>query len=263
MGGRAPQDERFCPAIEEELTKHVTNMTIFDVDHYTNEDRERIISTYLPHERDARSKGIPVLGSGRVFPVDEETIKVKAFGLPLHFARLVAIDFGWDHPFAAVNMGWDRDNDVIYVTDCYRQSQATPAIHVDAIRGWGAWIPVAWPHDGYQHDKGSGQQLASIYQGKGLAMLPDKAEHEEGGYGVEAGITEMLGRMQTGKFKVFEHLNDWFDEFRLYHREEGLIVKEHDDLMSATRIGVMMRREAKVKPTLVKLDYSNIGRGLA
>ncbi len=29
---------------------------------------------------------------------------------------------------------------------------------------------------------------------------------------------DMLDRMQTGRFKVFRHLNDWFEEFRLYHR---------------------------------------------
>lgn len=245
------------------MTKHVTNMTIYDVEHYTDEDRQRIIDGYAPHERDARSKGIPILGSGRVFPVDEAALKVKALPIANHWARIIGIDFGWDHPFAAVSLAWDKDNDTVYVVDCYRQRQSTPAIHVDALRGWGAWIPVAWPHDGYQHDKGSGQQLAAIYKGKGLAMLPEKAEHVEGGYGVEAGITEMLGRMQTGKLKVFDHLNDWFEEFRLYHREEGQIVKEHDDLMSATRIAVMMLREAKTKPVAVKLDYSQIERGIA
>jgi hypothetical protein len=58
---------------------------------------------------------------------------------------------------------------------------------------------------------------------------------------------EMLERMQTGRWKVAAHLNDWWEEFRLYHREDGKIVKEGDDLMSATRYGVMMRRFATVK----------------
>jgi hypothetical protein len=245
------------------MSKHVTNMTIFDVDHYSPEDRQRIIESYPAHERDARAKGIPILGSGRVFPIEEEALKVKSLAIPSHWARLISIDFGWDHPFAATALAWDRDADVVYVTACYRQRESTPAIHADVIRGWGTWIPVAWPHDGYQHDKGSGQQLSAIYKSKGLNMLPEKAEHAEGGYGVEAGITEMLERMQTGRLKVFDHLSDWFEEFRLYHREKGQIVKEHDDLMSATRIGIMMLREAKTKPTAVKLDYSNIGRGLA
>ena len=54
----------------------------------------------------------------------------------------------------------------------------------------------------------------------------------------------MLDRMKTGRFKVFAHLGEWFEEFRLYHRKDGLIVKERDDLISATRVGLMMLRQA-------------------
>jgi hypothetical protein len=48
--------------------------------------------------------------------------------------------------------------------------------------------------------------------------------------------------METGKFKVFSPLLDWFEEFRLYHRKDGKVVKEGDDLLAATRYGVMMLR---------------------
>lgn len=44
---------------------------------------------------------------------------------------------------------------------------------------------------------------------------------------------------------MFSHLTDWFDEFRLYHRKDGLIVKEVDDVMDATRTGIMMLRFAE------------------
>jgi len=51
--------------------------------------------------------------------------------------------------------------------------------------------------------------------------------------------------MESGRFKVFKHLKDWFDEFRLYHRKDGRVYKEGDDLMSATRYAVMMLRYAR------------------
>jgi len=51
--------------------------------------------------------------------------------------------------------------------------------------------------------------------------------------------------MESGRFKVFKHLNDWFEEFRLYHRKDGRVNKEGDDLMSATRYAVMMLRFAR------------------
>jgi len=84
-------------------------------------------------------------------------------------------------------------------------------------------------------------------------MLPDKASHPPakgepegtGGNGVEAGLMDMLDRMQTGRFKVAAHLQDWWEEFRLYHRDNGKIVKLNDDLLSATRYAIMMLRHAK------------------
>ena len=54
--------------------------------------------------------------------------------------------------------------------------------------------------------------------------------------------------METGRLKVFAHLEEWFDEFRLYHRKDGLVVKEFDDLMAATRYGVIALRFAKKAP---------------
>ena len=48
-------------------------MTIDDVEHYSEDEKKKIIASYPPHEAEARIKGIPVLGSGRIFPVAEET----------------------------------------------------------------------------------------------------------------------------------------------------------------------------------------------
>ena len=77
-------------------------------------------------------------------------------------------------------------------------------------------------------------------------MLPERAQYEgDRGSGVEAGLMDMLDRLQTERLKVFGHLADWFDECRLYHRKDGRVVKEHDDLMSATRYGIMSLRFAK------------------
>jgi len=56
---------------------------------------------------------------------------------------------------------------------------------------------------------------------------------------------DMLTRMQSGRFKVFKHHNDWWEEFRLYHRKDGKVVKEGDDLMCATRYALMMLRFAQ------------------
>ena len=233
------------------MSKHVTRATIDDAVGviYTREQADDIVAAYPEHERDARAKGIPVLGSGRIFPMPQSEVSIDAFAVPEHWAQLGALDFGWDHPTAGVRLVWDRDPDIVYVTSTYRVRQATPVIHAAALKPWGHWLPWAWPHDGYQHDKGgSGQELRQQYLDQGLNMLPEHATHVDGGTGVEAGLMAMLDRMQTGRLKVFSHLNDWFDEFNLYHRADGKVVKEYDDLMSATRYGIMMLRFAATEP---------------
>lgn len=55
----------------------------------------------------------------------------------------------------------------------------------------------------------------------------------------------MLDRMHMGRFKVFEGLADWWKEFRMYHRKDGRIVKQRDDLMAATRYAMMELRRDK------------------
>lgn len=231
------------------------NMTIEDAEHIPAEEREKIIGGFAPHERDARARGIPILGSGRIFPVSDDDIKVGAFKMPDSWRVIGGLDFGWDHPTAAVKIAHDDESDTIYVVSAYKKRQATPVIHAAALRSWGSSLPWAWPHDGYQHDKGSGETLKDQYSAHGLNMLADRAMFADGGAGVEAGIMEMLDRMQTGRLKVFGHLEDWFEEFRLYHRKDGKIVKENDDLLSATRYAMMMLRYAEPQNAMKhKLD---------
>lgn len=228
--------------MESSDSRHDTNMTIEDAEHIPKEERERIIQGFAAHEREARANGTPTLGSGRIFPIADADLEWESASLPAHFVWLGGIDFGWDHPTAAVKCAWDRDTDTFYVTQAYKRKEATPLLHTGALRPWGDWLPWAWPHDGLQHDKTSGQQLAEQYRNQGLNMMAVKATFPDGSNSVEAGIMEMLDAMQTGRFKVAKHLHEWFDEFRLYHRENGKVVKEYDDLMAATRYAWMMRR---------------------
>jgi hypothetical protein len=195
----------------------------------------------------ARTKGVPTLGSGRIFPVEEAAITIEQRDFPSHWPRIGGLDFGWTHPMAAVEIVWDRDSDVVYVTRCHRMAEATPILHAAALRGWGNLL-WAWPRDGRRETlEGAGIALASQYRAQGLDMLHEHAQFEDGSVSVEAGLMDMLDRMQTGRFKVFKHLLDWFEEFRLYHRKDGRVVKEGDDLMAATRYACMSLRHARTE----------------
>lgn len=248
---------------------HVTHMTIWDAEHYTEAQREAIIASYPVYERDARTRGIPSLGSGAVFPLSEKDITINPIQLPAHWPRICGVDFGWDHPFAAAWLAWDRDLDIVYLCDEYRRSQATPKDHVADLRtkpGF-EWIPVVWPHDGLQHDKGSGVPLADMYRDLGLPLLMDKfsnppapgEDEGSGGNGVEVGVMEMLTRMQTGRFKVFSTCQMWLEEFRQYHREGGKIENIDDDLIAASRYATQSLRFADTKPVPFRQQRQAVG----
>ena len=245
---------------------HVTSMTIDDVGHYTAEQKAAIVAQYPPHEREARTKGVPALGSGRVYPVPESQISIPAFPIPDHWPRLCGMDFGWEHPTAAVWVAHDRDADVVYVYDGYRAKEQLIPVHAASIRARADWIPVSWPHDGYAvRDSNTGEQLRQQYLAHGVNMRPVHAQFPETGaenerktsrISTEAAIQEILTRMESSRLFVFSHLADWFEEFRLYHRRDGLLVKERDDLMSATHKAIMDLRFAITKPRAAnKIDH--------
>jgi len=235
-----------------------------DAPHMTTEVKEQILAALPPHERKMREKGIPSLGSGLVFPIPEDLIKCKPIEIPSHWPRICGMDYGWDHPTTAVWITWDRDSDVIYIYDTYSQRQEVPAIHAAAINARPKWIPVVWPRDGRQADKGSGTPLADQYRTLGVNMIkgrgrtwggwftnpPTGGQPEgSGGVSLESGVMELLERMKTGRLKVFDTQKEIFDEFRMYHRKEGRIVPFKDDLISAMRYAAMSLRLARVFET--------------
>src|SRR5262245_28282294 len=100
--------------LERSPDRHITTMTIDDVAHYSEDEKKKIIASYPAHELEARTKGVPVLGSGRIFPIAEDSITCEMRDFPSHWPHIGGMDFGYDHPFAAVELVRDRDNDCIY-----------------------------------------------------------------------------------------------------------------------------------------------------
>ena len=236
-----------------------------DAPHMTTKVREQILEALPPHERKMRERGIPVLGSGLVFPIPEEDILCEPIDIPTHWPRLCGVDFGWDHPTAVVWITWDRDNDIVYCYDSYALRQETVPVHASAINSRGKWIPVIWPMDGRQADKGSGKNLTEQYRKESVNMLrehfsnpPSQGMKEgTGGNSVEAGIMQMLTRFQTKRLKIFKNQGKLLEELRMYHRKEGKIVPIHDDVISALRYCVMSLRKARVKNYEPQQMYSD------
>jgi hypothetical protein len=187
-----------------------------------------------------------MLGSGRIFTTPEDAIvEAPITAVPPYWAKIWGIDIGIGHPFGASLLLWDREADVIHVHHTVRMADALPIMHAAAMKPVAAEVPVAWPKDAGNRDQGTGTPISKLYRAQGMKMLDNHATWPDGSVSTEAGIMEWDERERTGRLKVAAHLSDWLEERRLYHRKDGQIVKLRDDLMSATRVGLMMKRHAR------------------
>jgi phage terminase large subunit-like protein len=73
---------------EKSPDRHVVTMILDEAEHITKEKRKQIIASYPPHEVEARTKGVPVLGSGRIFPISESLITCDPVYVPDHWIRI-------------------------------------------------------------------------------------------------------------------------------------------------------------------------------
>lgn len=233
MAGNTVGADKFEPSYGKIIGGRYVCMVSWDeVPHLSEEAKSELLATIPPHQRDARTKGIPQLGSGAIYPVCEEDVAVNDFALPDHWPRAYALDVGWNAT-AAIFGAWDRNCDVVYVYSAYKRGQAEPPVHAAAIRAKGEWIPGVIDPAARGRAQSDGKQLIQIYRQLGLTLTA--ADND-----VEAGIYTVWQRLITGRLKVFKSCGTWFDEFRLYRRnKDGKIVKEDDHLMDCTRYLMM------------------------
>lgn len=216
-----------------------------DAPHLTEDVKRTLLESFPPHQRDMRTKGIPMLGHGRIYDLSEDYVVIDPFEIPEHWMVIDGMDFGWDHPQSQVQLAIDMDKNDFYLTHSWKQSRVSPNEAWGATNKWSKGVPTAWPMDGLQTEKGSGKQQKAYYGEAGFEMLGVHATWPDGSNGVEAGLFEILDLMRKGKFKIFRGNRDLINEFLQYHRDDkGKIVKTGDDLLDAMRYAYMMRRFA-------------------
>jgi hypothetical protein len=225
-----------------------------DAPHISDDAKATLLASIPAYQKDARSKGIPQLGAGAIYPIGESMLRVQDFPIPDHWTRGYGMDVGGGaKPTAAVFGALDRDAQVLYITNCYKHPGNEPSLHAAALKqrmgGW-KWAGVG---DSAaliltEHDA---EQLVNVYRRLDLDLhLPDKS--------VETGIKEVWDLMVLGRFKVFASCVAWFEEFRMYRRDKhGRIVKSNDHLLDSSRYLVRSGR-ARMKCKPVKDEKPNV-----
>lgn len=272
------------------MSRAVVQCTWEEVPHLTPEAKKDLYESVVrlhPHQADARSKGIPSLGSGVIYPFDEDSIKVEPFKIPKHWKRAFALDAdaGAGHT-ALVWVALDLDANVAYIYDCYKSSSRELSVHIDALRqrsagsarellaetGLGGvavqkeyefWIPGVGDAKNWLVTEYDSHQVIELYRSAGVDIeYPDKA--------VEAGIGQVYEMFVGQRLKVFSTCTHFWNERRLYRRNErGAIVKKDDHVMDACRYLVrsgfarakMFVERAPKKPRELIYDMGQQGTG--
>lgn len=219
------------PKDEGSKKRKLVQMTLDDAEHYTPEERKEIEASYPPHERDARCRGIPKLGSGAIYPISSESYTVDPFAIPDHWPRAYGLDVGWNRT-AAVWGAINRETDTLFLYHEYYVGQEKPAVHAAAIKAPGD-IPGVIDPASRGRTQTDGKRLIDEYRAAGLRLL-------EADNGVESGIYKVWDRLSTGRIKIFSNLRNLLSEMGTYRRDDnGKRVKERDHAVDAMRYLVM------------------------
>lgn len=238
--------------IENTSSRYTINATWDDAPHLTKAQKDEYWASMPPYQRDARSKGIPQLGSGAIYPLGESEITCKPFEIPETWPRAYALDVGWNRT-ACLWGAEDKQTQTVYLYAEHYRGQAEPAIHAEGIKAKGDWIPGVIDPAANGRSQRDGTQLKQVYKALGLIL-------RDADNAVEGGIADVWQRMSAGKLKVFTTCENWLNEYRQYRRDQlGRVVKENDHLMDCTRYlirsGIKHGRVRTLAPTI---DLENL-----
>lgn len=202
-----------------------------DVPHLSEEDKTQMLAEIPVNEREARTKGIPGLGSGRIYPVEESFITVKSFEIPDHWPRAFGLDFASPNGYtAAIWIAEDPNTKVRYIYSEYKRSKTIDEVHIETIKSKGGWIKGG--HDPASGVRDNGTMRADFYRSKGLDIIA-------GENALIGGISSLLSQFETGALKVMAHCVEFLKEYRLYRYDSKdpnkPAPKQHDHLLDALR----------------------------
>lgn len=239
--GRSKIVESFLPEVEfpeDNITRvktqygwvdrFVTRIDWDDVPHLSDKTKAELLASMQPHEIEARSKGIPVVGVGKVYTVLEADFVVEPFNIPLSWPRCYALDIGWTKT-ACLWAAIDPYNNDVYIYDEHYVGEKESLYHAYAIAAKGRWIPgVIDPSSSKHNDDGT--RTIMEYKSLGLDIVPTKNW-------VDAGIIKVTNALVQGKLKVFNTCRNFLKEYRTYSRDDNgdIKSKQADHLMDCLR----------------------------
>ena len=173
--------------------------------------------------------------AGQIYSVwDESEMVVQDFEIPGDWPLLGGLDYGYNHPTAAVWLAEGPDG-VFYVFREYKATESTIFEHWNQMVAKCATSVPVW------YDDPAGAQYSAEMRRLGL---PVRGANKE----VQAGIDTVASLMAAGRLRVFASCVGWREEVEGYSwagERDGTFSdapnKVDDDLMDATRYALHSR----------------------
>jgi len=219
-----------------------------------NSTRLQLERDYLPHERDARRNGVPVMGKGAVFQIRTwPTYKMGTYDFRnthgLH--RLIALDLGLVNDKTVLSLiYWDPDNSEAWLD---RQivvkgtEEANPINYIQHLmRPEVFGTPIVLPPDGgtvgrYTMSALSIRQLFEQYE---LNVYPEPVHNPADDQGRVTnhkafGINMMRQMLELGTFHVNENCVEFLRECQNYYVDTKGRFSDPDDCIDSARYALL------------------------
>ena len=109
------------------MSKFLIQLDWDDAPHLSEEAKAELLASIPEFQRDARSKGIPQLGSGAIYPIPRSDIEIKDFEIPEFWEQWYGMDVGWNAT-AACFFAKNPDTQERFVTSVYKMGKEKPVV---------------------------------------------------------------------------------------------------------------------------------------
>lgn len=252
------------------VDKYYVNATIDDAPHLSEEEKASMRARYTGHDREARLRGIPVLGAGVVYPFEEDDIFIAPFQIPNHFKRVMALDFGKgpNDPTAMLYGAMDPNSGILYIYHEYAEYMKPISIHASCILAMDK--TSGYPIPKCCDRSGGGQNAKENKTTRQLYAIDHQIYFISAENALEAGIMVVFEQFTQAKIKIFKTCTKTKMEFHGYHRNEKGKLKGADHLMDCLRYivltgkSVSMSKDEYITETYSEgRDYSSMVHPLA
>jgi len=229
------------------------------------ETRRQLERDYLPHEREARIAGKPVMGKGAVFQLADWTAVTYKTGevdfnrMP-NIQRVIALDLGLVNDKTVISlMYWEPNERTAYL---HRQiviqgvEEAVPTQYVNhLLRPEVFGTPIVLPADASTKGRYtmSSSSIRELFESYGLNVYEHAIMNPPDQNGKQTnhksyGINQMRQMFEMGTFYVNENCSNFLTEAQNYFVDEKGRFSDPDDCIDSCRYAIMAVLQGIAEP---------------